>query len=82
MSVLFLGIVNSSIAYFLNMYAIQRIGVTLSNLFLNFLPVVTIIVAAILYGKIPTSKQILGGTLVIISVFMLNRDQKKLEQNS
>ena len=77
--ILFLGLFNSSIAYFLNMYAIQRIGVTLSNLFLNFLPVVTMVMAILLYGEIPSVKQILGGALVIVSVFMLNQDQKNLD---
>ena len=76
---LFLGLFNSSIAYFLNMYAIKRIGVTLSNLFLNFLPVVTMVMAMILYGEMPSIKQIIGGALVIVSVFMLNKDQKNLE---
>ena len=77
--ILFLGLFNSSIAYFLNMYAIQRIGVTLSNLFLNFLPVVTMVMAIILYGQLPSGKQIIGGALVIVSVFMLNKDQKNLD---
>ena len=77
--ILFLGLFNSSIAYFLNMYAIQRIGVTLSNLFLNFLPVVTMVMAIILYGDMPSAKQIIGGALVIVSVFMLNRDQKNVD---
>ena len=77
--ILFLGLFNSSIAYFLNMYAIQRIGVTLSNLFLNFLPVVTMVMAILLYGEMPSVKQILGGALVIVSVFMLSKDQKNLD---
>ena len=77
---LFLGLFNSSIAYFLNMYAIKRIGVTLSNLFLNFLPVVTMVMAIILYGDLPSVKQILGGALVIVSVFMLNQDQKNVDR--
>ena len=77
--VLFLGLFNSSIAYFLNMFAIRRIGVTLSNLFLNFLPVVTMLMGIVLYGTMPSAKQIIGGALVIVSVFMLNKDQKNLD---
>ena len=77
--ILFLGLFNSSIAYFLNMYAISRIGVTLSNLFLNFLPVVTMVMAILLYGDLPSGKQLIGGALVIVSVFMLSKDQKNLD---
>ena len=77
--ILFLGFFNSSIAYFLNMYAIARIGVTLSNLFLNFLPVVTMVMAILLYGDMPSMKQLIGGAMVIASVFMLSKDQKNLD---
>ena len=77
--VLFLGLFNSSIAYFLNMYAIKQIGVTLSNLFLNFLPVVTMVVALLLYGTAPSVKQILGGILILASVFMLEKDERILK---
>lgn len=78
MNILFLGLFNSSIAYFLNMYAIQRIGVTLSNLFLNFLPVVTMIISILLYREIPDTKQLIGGVLILASVFMLSKDQQTL----
>lgn len=81
-NLLILGLFNSTIAYFLNMYAIKQIGVTLSNLFLNFLPVVTMLLSIVLYHTLPTSKQILGGLLILLSVFMLDRDQKNIESTS
>ena len=77
-AVLFLGLFNSAIAYFLNMYAIKNIGVTLSNLFLNFLPVVTIILNIILNGVMPNVYQIIGAILILISVFVLNKDEQNL----
>ena len=77
-NLLILGLFNSSIAYFLNMYAIKQIGVTLSNLFLNFLPVVTMLVSIVLYHTIPGVKQIIGGIFILISVFMLDKDEKNI----
>lgn len=76
-NILFLGVFNSTLAYFLNLYAIRQIGVTLSNLMLDFLPVVTIVLSAILYGTMPTANQLAGGVLILASVFLLERDQKK-----
>ena len=67
-------------AYFLNLYALKQIGVTLSNLFLNFMPVVTILAALVLYHTIPTGKQVIGGILIIASVFMLDKDQRNIEK--
>lgn len=78
-NLLLLGVFNSTFAYFLNMYALKQIGVTLSNLFLNFMPVVTILAALVLYHTVPSSKQVIGGILIIASVFMLDRDQKNIE---
>lgn len=79
-NLLILGLFNSTIAYFLNMYAIKQIGVTLSNLFLDFLPIVTILVSLLLYHTVPTGKQITGGILILISVFLLDKDQKNIEK--
>lgn len=75
-----LGVVNSCLAYFLNLYAIKQIGVTISNLLLNFMPIVTVLVALLLYGVIPTMNQIIGGIIVIISVSMLNYDQIAIDK--
>lgn len=80
LNLLFLGLFNSSIAYFLNMYAIKQIGVTLSNLFLNFLPIVTMIVAIVMYHTFPSIKQVIGGIFILVSVFMLDKDQKNIEK--
>lgn len=74
-----LGVFNSTFAYFLNIYAIKKIGVTLSNLMLDFLPVVTIIISLLLYGTIPTGNQIVGGIIILISVFLLDKDQRQVE---
>lgn len=78
-NLIILGVFNSTLAYFLNIFAIKKIGVTLSNLFMNFLPIVTIVLSMILYGELPTSYQIIGGIIIIISVFLLNKDQKNIE---
>lgn len=79
MNLIILGVFNSTFAYFLNIYAIKKIGVTLSNLMLDFLPVVTIVISLFLYGTIPTGNQILGGIIILISVFLLDKDQRQTE---
>lgn len=78
-NLIILGVFNSTFAYFLNIYAIKQIGVTFSNLFMNFLPIVTIAVGFILYGTVPAVNQIIGGILIIASVFILNKDQNNLQ---
>ena len=80
-NILFLGVFNSTLAYFLNLYAIRQIGVTLSNLMLDFLPVVTIVVSLILYGTVPTTNQLVGGLMILVSVFLLERDQSRIPRS-
>ncbi|CAH2212235.1 DMT family transporter [Tepidibacter aestuarii] len=79
-NLIILGVFNSTIAYFLNIYAIKNIGVTLSNLFMNFLPVITIILSLLLYGTIPSMNQVVGGIIIITSVLLLNKDQNNIER--
>lgn len=77
-NLLVLGLLNSTLSYFLNMYALKQIGVTLANLFLNFLPVATILLALILFQTVPSGKEIIGGLMILASVFMLNKDQENV----
>ena len=79
MNLIVLGGFNSTIAYFLNIFAIKRIGVLLSNLMMDFLPVVTIVISLVLYSTIPTANQIIGGIIILVSVFMLDKDQRNLD---
>lgn len=82
MNLIVLGVFNSTFAYFLNIFAIKKIGVLLSNLMLDFLPVVTILISLVLYKTIPTANQIIGGIIILASVFMLDKDQRNLDVQS
>lgn len=82
MNLIVLGVFNSTFAYFLNIFAIKKIGVLLSNLMLDFLPVVTILISLVLYKTIPTANQIIGGIIILASVFMLDKDQRNLDAQS
>lgn len=80
-NLLILGVLNAAVAYLLCIYAIKQIGVTFSNLLMNFFPVVTIIVSFLLYGTIPGINQILGGTIILVSVIILNQDHQQTENS-
>ncbi|WKY44982.1 DMT family transporter [Eubacteriaceae bacterium ES2] len=79
-NMLVLGVLNATVAYFLCIYAVQHIGLTFSNLLMNFFPVVTVIVTFLIYGTMPSMNQLIGGLIILISVLILNRDQKNLMQ--
>lgn len=66
-----LGVFNATFAYFLNIYAIKQIGVNMSNIFLNFMPIATLAAVFVVYGTPPKINEVLGGLIIIASVFLL-----------
>lgn len=72
-----LGVFNATFAYFLNIYAIKLIGVNMSNMFLNFMPIATLVAVFIVYGTPPKINEVIGGLIVIASVFILGYAEKR-----
>ena len=48
-------------------YGVRQLGVVVASLFLNFVPVFTILITT-LQGRPPTTSQLLGGALVLAGV--------------
>lgn len=76
-NLLFLGIICSGLCYFLFIHSIHVLGVTLPNLLLNFIPIVTIITNAVLGHQPITLLQVIGGVVVVASMTVLTIDNFK-----
>lgn len=68
--VLFLAIICSAVAVFLYMYALDKLDVMTTTLFVNFMPFITVFFGFILLGETLSPIQLVGGALVIIAVFL------------
>jgi drug/metabolite transporter (DMT)-like permease len=79
LNVLFLGIFCSALAYYLYVYAMDIIGVSASSLFLNLIPIVTVVASFFILKETVGYLQILGGALVVLSVYLVN--YKKIESD-
>ncbi|MFI3312760.1 MAG: DMT family transporter [Eubacteriales bacterium] len=66
-----LGLFNATLGKFLNVYAIKIIGVNMSNIFLNFMPIATLLSVFLVYGTAPKVNEIIGGIIIIGSVLLL-----------
>ena len=73
-----LGVCNATIAYFLNIYAIKQIGVNMANIFLNFMPIATMVALFFVDGTVPSMSKVLGCAIIIASVLLLGAAEKKL----
>jgi drug/metabolite transporter (DMT)-like permease len=72
-NLLFLGIFCSGLAYIFYIYALRRLGATVSSAFLNLIPVVTAICGYFLLQETLSWIQILGMILIMASLYELNR---------
>lgn len=82
-NLLFLGIFCSALAYVWYAYAVKNLGATISTVFLNLIPVVTMVTGSFLLGEIITGWQIIGISLILLSLFQLSKPtehHRKIDQ--
>lgn len=81
MNVIMLGIFSSTIGFFAYNYSMKVLGVSKSSLFINFIPIVTIVVSYFYYGSLVGIRQILGGILIIASVIINNENEEEIKED-
>ena len=74
LSVLFLGLLGSGAAFFCWNAALRRLDATEASVYINLVPVVTVLSAAAFLAERPVPVQLLGGALVILGVYLAGRD--------
>jgi drug/metabolite transporter (DMT)-like permease len=79
-NVLILGIFASTIGFFMYNYAMNELGVSKASLFVNFIPLVTVIASYFYYGSLIGIRQIIGGILIIISVLITRKKRDKTKE--
>lgn len=69
-NVLFLAVFCSAAGYFLYIYAISELGVNITTLFINLIPVVTVVANYFILGEKITPSQLLGGGIILLAVYV------------
>lgn len=70
--VLFLGVFASAAGFYLYLIGLEKLGITQSSLYLNLIPVVTVIFGYFYLGQLISGMQMIGGGFVILSVYLIN----------
>jgi drug/metabolite transporter (DMT)-like permease len=73
----FLGVICSGFAYIFYYDALQVIPATQAGVFLYLEPLVTLVVAAIILGEPLLLVALLGGAIILLGVWLVNRPEKK-----
>ncbi|SKC81321.1 DMT family transporter [Maledivibacter halophilus] len=80
LNLLFLGIFCSAIAYYLYVYAMEHLGISTTALFLNLIPVITVVSSYFILKEKIGIYHIIGGALVVTSVYLANIKGKSGEE--
>ena len=79
LNLIYLGVFCSAVSYFSFLYAIKRLGPTVSSAFLNLIPVVAVITGFLVLGERLTFIQYLGMGLIMLSLLKLSKDQQSVK---
>lgn len=82
LNIIFMGVFCSAIAYYFYIYAMDYLGVATTSLFLNLLPIITVIASYFILKEKISIYQIIGGALVIFSVYFVNTRDKQNKEES
>ena len=72
-NILFLAIICSAIGYFLYSFALKNLDVTVTTIYLNLTPIIGILSCYLILNESILPLQLLGGFLVILSIYIANR---------
>jgi drug/metabolite transporter (DMT)-like permease len=75
--VLYLGVFCSALAYTLYIYALDHLGVVTTSLFINLVPVVTVVFGTVFLDESIGLAQIAGGLLVLVSVSLVSLSRRR-----
>ncbi|MFA5006354.1 MAG: DMT family transporter [Candidatus Izemoplasmatales bacterium] len=70
----FLGIVCSGVCYYLYIFSVDALGVTLPNVFINFVPLFTVLTNVVVFGERIDTLTIAGGAIIVASMTLLTID--------
>ena len=76
----YLGIFCSALGYYLYVYAMQQLGVSTVALFVNFIPVVSVVGGFFLLGEKIALLQLLGGFIIICAVIIVSSENSSAKQ--
>lgn len=76
LNIIFLGALCSALAYYLNAYAVDHLGVAVASVFVNLIPIATMGGSFFVLREHVSVNELLGGAIVIFSVFLANYEKK------
>jgi drug/metabolite transporter (DMT)-like permease len=73
LNLMYLGVICTALSFFLYLYALARLGPVRVTSFINLLPVVSVAGGMVILGERLLVVQMIGGVVIILGVFLVNR---------
>ncbi len=77
-SLVYLAILCSAVGCFLYLYAIKGLGASNTNVYINLMPFVGVVAAYFILGESLNPLQYLGGVVIVLGVYLVNKKQRVL----
>ncbi len=71
-NILYLGVCCSALGYFLYIYALSKLDVIITTLYLNLMSIIGVLSGHLFLAETIVSAQIVGGAVILISIIMVN----------
>jgi drug/metabolite transporter (DMT)-like permease len=75
---IYLGIFPAAIAYLTWTYALAEISASRASVSMYFLPIIATLMGWVWLDEVPTTKSFIGGLIVLLGVWLVNRSYRKL----
>lgn len=81
LNIVFLGVFCSALGYYIYVYALGELGVAVTALCINLIPIVAVASSYLLLGERITPAQLLGGGVIFLAVYLAESDLKAVRRN-
>jgi drug/metabolite transporter (DMT)-like permease len=82
LEILYMAILSSVVGYYFQLNAINQIGAPKTAMFINLVPVFTIVLAATVLGEAISILKITSASLIILGVYLASKPEKKGKQKN
>jgi drug/metabolite transporter (DMT)-like permease len=73
LNVVFLGVLASAVGYWLWVMVLDKLGASRSSVFINLIPVVSVVASFIVLGERLAPPQLAGGAATVIGVYLATK---------
>ena len=80
MAVIYMAIFPTVIGYLIQQMSIKRVGASQTNIYINLVPVFSIMLAFLILGETASIQKILSSGMIILAVFLYSRENIRVEE--